>query len=82
VGDIYTQFEACAPYSTATHAKPLATLAPGQPESRGPLDYRRVRALMEAAEFRGFLAIEYEEDEPAETAVPLFARELREALAA
>jgi sugar phosphate isomerase/epimerase len=81
-GDIYGQFEACAPYAAATHAKPSAILTPGKPETREQIDYRRVRSILDAAGYRGFLAIEYEEEGPATTAVPQFAAELRSAFAA
>jgi hypothetical protein len=37
--------------------------------------------MMEEVGYRGFLAIEYEESEDPVTAVPAFARELREAFA-
>ena len=79
-GDIYGQFAACAPHAVATHVKPTATLTPGHPETHERVDYRRVRVLMESAGYRGFFAIEYEEEESAETAVPRFAVELRAAL--
>jgi len=74
-GDIYSQFTACAPFAVATHAKPRVH-RPG-PDGPVPVDYRQVRATMEAVGYRGFLAIEYEEEEPAETAVPRFAAELQ-----
>jgi sugar phosphate isomerase/epimerase len=77
-GDIYGQFAACAPRAVATHAKPLSHGPdPGQ---RVPVDYARARQIMDAAGYRGFLAIEYEEQEPAETAVPRFAAALRAVL--
>jgi sugar phosphate isomerase/epimerase len=68
-GDIYSQFVACAPYAVATHAKPGA--------EGNPVDYTRVREIMDAVGYRGFLAIEYEEEEAPETAVPRFAAALR-----
>ncbi len=79
-GDIYAQFEACAPFAVATHVKPSATIEEGRSESRKPVDYRRVRDIMDAVDYRGYFAIEYEEDKPAETAVPRFAAALRTAL--
>ncbi len=79
-GDIYEQFAACAPFAVATHAKPLATITPGQPPTRERVDYKRVRSILEQAGYRGFLAIEYEEAEPPEAAVAQFAAELRAAL--
>jgi sugar phosphate isomerase/epimerase len=78
-GDIYGQFAACAPHAVATHAKRFAHDAAGQPVA---VDYRRVREILEAAGYRGFLAIEYEEEEPAERAVPEFAAAFRAAFRA
>jgi sugar phosphate isomerase/epimerase len=79
-GDIYGQFEECAPYAVATHVKPTATITPGNPETRERIDYHRVSDILTAAGYRGVLAMEYEEDEPAAEAVPRFAAVLRAAL--
>lgn len=74
-GDIYAQFAACAPYAVATHAKKSAhNRGAGAPIT---VDYRQVGKIMDEAHYRGFLAIEYEEEEPAETGVPAFASQLR-----
>ncbi len=75
-GDVYAQFAACAPHAVATHAKP------GYREAGAhvPVDYARVRALLDAAQYRGWIAIEYEEEDAPETAVPRFVTELRAAL--
>lgn len=74
--DIYGQFEACAPRAVATHAKTTYHRA-GDAGRHDHVDYRKVREIMDAAGYRGWLAIEYEEAEPAEQAVPRFAAELR-----
>ena len=77
-GDIYGQFAACAPHAVATHAKLHAhNSGAGAPIV---VDYDRVREIMEAAGYTGFLAIEYEEAEPAETGVPRFAAALHAVL--
>lgn len=78
--DIYAQFEACAPRAVATHAKTGYHVSGGWSGETGKVDYRRVREIMDAAGYRGWLAIEYEDAEPAEEAVPRFAAELRGAL--
>lgn len=78
-GDIYSQFEACAPLAVACHAK--ATAAGEHEGERIFVDYTRVRGILGAAGYRGFIAIEYEEQEPAETGVPAFLADLRAALA-
>lgn len=75
-GDAYTQFGACAPFAVSAHAKSHFTGHSG----RELVDYARVRDTLAAADYRGFVAIEYEEAEDPRTAVPQFARGLREAL--
>jgi sugar phosphate isomerase/epimerase len=72
--DVYSQFEACAPYAVATHAKSHYKGSAG----RDMVDYSQVKYIMEAAGYRGFIAIEYEEAEDPKTAVPRFAKELCE----
>ncbi|HLK55059.1 MAG TPA: sugar phosphate isomerase/epimerase family protein [Chthonomonadaceae bacterium] len=72
--DVYTQFAACAPYAVATHAKAVIH-NPGASVLE-PVDYARVRQIMDSVGYRGYLAIEYEEQEPAEVAVPRFAAQL------
>lgn len=72
-GDVYEQFAACAPFAIATHAKSHFNGAAG----REAVDYRRVKTLLDACDYRGFLAIEYEEAEDPCIAVPRFAGELR-----
>lgn len=71
-GDAYMQLEQCAPYAVAAHAKVEYEGADG----RAPVDYERVRRMMENVGYRGFLAIEYEEPADALVAVPAFARQL------
>jgi sugar phosphate isomerase/epimerase len=75
-GDVYDQFIACAPYAVATHAKVHFRAEDGE---QVPVDYWEARQILERAGYRGFLAIEYEDAEPAETAVPAFAAALRKA---
>lgn len=72
VGDVYRQFELCAPHASATHAKVHFNGSSG----RETVDYTRVRSILEAAGYRGYIAMEYEEPEPAPTGVPAFARTL------
>lgn len=76
--DAYDQFAICAPYAIATHAK--RSIHSPDPAERATVDYVRVRRIMDAVEYRGFLAIEYEDAAPAEEAVPPFVALLRNAL--
>ncbi len=75
--DAYTQIQQCAPYAVATHAK----IVYDGPEGRANVDYERVRRIMEGVAYRGFLAIEYEEQADPLVAVPAFARELLDVFA-
>jgi len=72
-GDIYGQYEACAPCTATTHTK--VTVRQG--EGREPIDYRRVVRIMRAAGYNGYISIEYEEKEPPIPAVERFAAYLR-----
>lgn len=72
-GDIYEQFALCAPHAVATHAKVTYRSESG-PE---PVDYARVKSIMEAAGYRGWLAVEYEEQQDPKEAVPAFAKQLQ-----
>lgn len=74
IGDVYDQFAECAAYAVAAHAKRTAANEAG---GREEINYHRVRDLLETADYRGYLAIEYEEEEPAETGVPRLAAYLR-----
>lgn len=76
-GDAYPQLAECAPYAVATHAKIVYKGESGQEK----VDYARVRTMMDNVGYRGFLAIEYEENEDPITAVPAFAQELLKAFA-
>lgn len=71
-GDVYRQFQLCAPYAAATHAK----VHYNGPSGREAVDYERVRAILQEAGYRGYIAMEYEEPEPARSGVPAFAQTL------
>ena len=76
--ECYAQFELCAPYTVATHAKPF-TAGPG-PGERTAVDYFRVRKIMDLAGYRGWMAIEYEEDHTTAEDVGKFASVLGRAI--
>ncbi len=75
--DPYAEIEQAAPLAVTTHAK-VATRSAG---GVVPVDYRRVRRIMEGVGYQGYISVEYEESEPAATAVPRFVGQLQEALA-
>ena len=75
--DCYEQFTLCAPYVVATHAKPF-TAGPG-PGERTTVDYARVQEIMSAVGYRGWMAVEYEENDASEAVVAAFVAELAQA---
>ncbi len=72
-GDIYDQYERCAPYAVTTHAK----MTVKQGDEREWIDYRRVVRIMREAGYEGYLSIEYEGDEDPRVGVDRFAAYLR-----
>ena len=75
-GDPYEEIRQVAPLAVTTHAK----VTTRSPEGVQPVDYTRVRDILAAAGYEGYLSIEYEEKEDAATAVPRFVDTLRAAL--
>ena len=47
------------------------------PEGTEPVDYARVRQILEEVGYNGYVSIEYEEKEDASTAVPRFVEYLK-----
>lgn len=72
-GDVYEQFERCAPYTLTTHAKKTYRVG----EQREPVDYRKVVRTMRDAGYNGYISIEYEEKEPPIQGVDRFAAYIR-----
>jgi sugar phosphate isomerase/epimerase len=73
--DPYEEIRQVAPLAITTHAK-VTTRTPAGVE---PVDYARVRDLLAAAGYSGYISIEYEEKEDAATGVPRFHETLRAA---
>jgi sugar phosphate isomerase/epimerase len=76
---VYDEIKATLPYAVTTHVKTTVMQPVGE---RIPVDTPQLLQVLHAGGYRGFLNIEYEEAEPAETAVPRFVRQLRAGLAA
>lgn len=72
--DPYGQMERIAPYAITAQIK--TTLK--TPAGKVPTDLPRVVSLLKAANYRGYLVLEYEEENPRE-AIPGFIAQLREA---
>lgn len=77
IGEIYGDIANSAPFAVACHAKEKARGV--EPNSKFDVDYHRVRRVLEDVNYRGFIAVEYEEEEPAPVAVPAFFKILKEA---
>jgi L-ribulose-5-phosphate 3-epimerase len=76
VGDPYPQFEKLAPHAKIVQAK---TYYGGGEWYTLDLDYARIARILREANFRGYVSLEMEGKEPAETAVPKSLKVLREA---
>jgi sugar phosphate isomerase/epimerase len=71
--DPYAEFARIAPRTVTTHAKLTSRFG----EETRPVDYARVKRIMDEAGYCGYLSIEYEEAEDPRTAVPRFVDELK-----
>lgn len=74
---IYEQIEAIAPYAVNVQVKATVKDEHGVAES----DWNRVARMLVATNYRGYLALEYEEKEGALTATPALFKKLREVCA-
>jgi sugar phosphate isomerase/epimerase len=70
--DGYAQVEMSVPYAVSTHIKSMIATPQGTKEKT---DFDRLFALFAKGGYRGFVSLEYEENDP-ETAVPRLAPEL------
>jgi L-ribulose-5-phosphate 3-epimerase len=70
----YSQVELCLPYAAAVHLKRFAKSADGTKEKA---DWDRLAGMFVKSGYRGFLSLEYEEKDAAETAVPPLIAELK-----
>jgi L-ribulose-5-phosphate 3-epimerase len=76
--DGYAQIEMCAPYATTVHFKTLVHVN----KQREPADWPRVLNILGAAGYRGFLALEYEEETDPVNLVPKLIAKMRDTIAA
>lgn len=70
----YAQVALCLPYAVSTHVKEKIGSVDGGKEKA---DWERLAQMFVKAGYKGFLALEYESEGDAETAVPVLAAELR-----
>lgn len=72
--DPYASLEMIAPYAMNTQIK--ARIMPAG-KKKEPTDFARVIDILRKANYRGYLALEYEEDEEPRTAIPPLLKQLR-----
>jgi L-ribulose-5-phosphate 3-epimerase len=73
----YSQVALCLPYALNVHFK----VNIGSPEgTKEKADWDRLIGMFAKAGYKGYISLEYEEKESAETAVPILAAELRRAV--
>lgn len=76
--DPYAELEKIAPYAINVHVK--VTMAPAG-QGKQPTDYARLKKILAAAGYRGYITLEYEEDEDPRRACPRHLEAIRRAFA-
>jgi sugar phosphate isomerase/epimerase len=76
--DVYASLEKAAPYAVAVQVKVHVREGKKPAEEA---DFKRIAAILKAAGYRGYVALEYEAKEDPLKAVPRYLDKLREALA-
>jgi sugar phosphate isomerase/epimerase len=74
----YEQIGMCAPYATNVHFKTAVHMN----KQKTPADWPRVLKILGAAGYRGYLSLEYEEEEDPLNVVPKLIARLKETIAA
>ena len=74
--DVYGELEQIAPYTLHVQAKVVMT-SPGQGSQ--PADFPRIAKILDSVGYRGWICLEYEEQDDPRTACPDYIRQLREA---
>jgi len=76
--DPYAELEKIAPYAINVHVK--VTMAPAG-AGKQPTDYVRIKKILTSAGYRGYITLEYEEEEDPRTACPRHLDAIRRAFA-
>jgi L-ribulose-5-phosphate 3-epimerase len=74
--DGYKQIEMCAPYATNVHFKTAVHIN----KKKEPADWPRVLKILGAAGYKGYLSLEYEEEEDPMTVVPKLIERMKETI--
>ena len=75
----YKQIEKCLPY--AVNAQFKTHIKAGEDGRSEPADWDRIVRLFAASGYKGYFALEYEENEDAKVAVPRYTKELNKLVA-
>jgi len=73
--DPYREIERVAPYAVTVQLK--VEMKPAGYKEKIPADFPRIVKILEQAGYRGYVAIEYEADADARTAIPEYIKELQ-----
>jgi sugar phosphate isomerase/epimerase len=76
--DVYGDLARLAPYSINVQVKVVVS---GPGGKRAPADFRRLAKILADAGYRGYIVLEYEENEDPRVACPRYVDQLREAFA-
>ncbi len=76
--DPYSELEMAAPYAVTAQIKTTI----GSPKAPRPADLSRIVGILKKVNYRGWLALEYEDEEEPKTEVPRYLTELRRLTAA
>jgi L-ribulose-5-phosphate 3-epimerase len=76
--DGYTQIEMCAPYATNVHFKTAVHVN----KQKQPADWPRVLKILGSAGYKGYLSLEYEEEQDPMTVVPKLIEKMKETIRA
>lgn len=75
IHDPYASMEKCMPYASSVQVKVMIR---EQGKARVPSDWDRIAGMLVKHNYRGYLALEYEEPEPTSTAMPRLLKKLNE----
>ena len=76
--DAFRQIEMCIPYAVNVQLKAETRTEAGQVQRQ---DWNRLIGLLAKGNYKGYVALEYEAKEPAETAVPRLIKEMQSVIA-
>lgn len=77
--DVYGDLAKAAPYALNVQVKVVVS---GPDRKKRPADFKRLHAILRDAGYRGYIVLEYEENEDPRSACPKYLDQLREAFSA